>query len=118
VLPSEDRDRSWRPPPPQRFLVLRSVGGASRVCVRGELDLSDAAELGRLLQAEREAGHDLLVDLRELTFIDSAGLAVLVWAAHSAAASGRGLRLLPAPPPVMRTFDVTGLRELLPFVED
>ena len=118
MLPSEHGDAAPRRPPPQRFVVLRCVGGPSRVCVRGELDLSDAPELGRLLTAEREAGHDLVVDLREMTFIDSSGLAVLVWAAQSAAGSKRGLRLLPPPPPVMRTFDVTGLRGLLPFTEE
>ena len=93
----------------------RLDGGASRVHVRGELDLSDAPQLGRVLAAEREAGRDLVLDLRELTFIDSSGLAVLVWAAESAARSRRGLRLLAPPASVMRTFDVTGLRELLPF---
>jgi anti-sigma B factor antagonist len=117
VLPSEHGDAGWRRPPAQRFVVLRCVGGASRICVDGELDLSDAPELSRLLEAERAAGHDLVVDLRELTFIDSSGLAVLVWAAESAAQSGRALRLLPPPPDVMRTFEVTGLRGLLPFEE-
>jgi anti-anti-sigma factor len=118
VQPSEHGDPAGRRPPPQRFVVLRCVGGSSRICVRGELDLAGAPELGRLLAAEREAGHDLVVDLRELTFIDSSGLAVLVWAAQSAAGSGRALRLRPPPPPVMRTFDVTGLSGLLPFTED
>jgi anti-sigma B factor antagonist len=117
VLPSEEQIAGWRRPPSERFLVQRYAGGLSRICVRGELDLSDAPELGRLLDAERAAGRDLLVDLRELTFIDSSGLAVLVWAAQSAAGSGRTLRLLPAPSGVMRVFDVTGLRELLPFDE-
>jgi anti-anti-sigma factor len=98
--------------------VERCAGGTSLVQVRGELDMFDAPQLGRLLDAERAAGHDLVVDLRRLTFIDSSGLAVLVWAAQSAARSGRGLRLLAPPPAVMRTFDVTGLRTLLPFADE
>ena len=114
MLPSEGERAPWRHPPPQRFAVERCAGG-SRIHVRGELDIFDAPQLGRLLEAERAAGHDLVVDLHELSFIDSSGLAVLVWAAESAARSGRGLRLLAPPPAVMRTFDVTGLRELLPF---
>ena len=119
MLPSEQGEAAWRRrPPSRRFVVLRCVGGPSRIRVRGELDLSDAPELGRLLDAERAAGHDLVVDLREMTFIDSSGLAVLVWAAQSAAASGRGLRLVAPPPPVMRTFYVTGLHELLPFTDE
>jgi anti-sigma B factor antagonist len=117
VLPSDEEIAGWRRPPSERFLVQRYAGGVSRICVRGELDLSDAPELGRLLEAERAAGHDLVVDLRELTFIDSSGLAVLVWAAQSAARAGRGLRLLPPAGAAMRTFEVTGLRELLPFEE-
>jgi anti-sigma B factor antagonist len=59
--------------------VERCAGGTSLVQVRGELDMFDAPQLGRLLDAERAAGHDLVVDLRRLTFIDSSGLAVLVW---------------------------------------
>jgi anti-anti-sigma factor len=105
-------------PPAQRLVVLRGVGGPSRIRVQGELDLRDAPELGRCLDAERAAGHDVVVDLRELTFIDSSGLAILVWAAESAAHSGRGLTILPGPPNVMRTFEITGLRRLLPFAED
>ena len=117
MLPSEEEVAGWRRPPSERFLVQRYAGGLSRVQVRGELDLSDAPELGRLLAAERAAGRDLVVDLRELTFIDSSGLAVLVWAAQSAAGSRRTLRLVAPAPGVMRTFEVTGLRELLPFEE-
>ena len=115
MRPSEDEVAGWRRPPSQRFVVERSAGGPSHVRVRGELDVSDAPELGRILDEERAAGHDLVVDLRDLTFIDSSGLGVLVWAAQSAAGSRRALRLLPPPPGVMRTFEVTGLRGLLPF---
>ena len=118
MRPSEGELAPWRHPPSQRFPVERCAGGSSHIHVRGELDIFDAPQLGRLLEAERAAGHDLVVDLRELTFIDSSGLAVLVWAAESAARSGLGLRLLAPPPEVMRTFDVTGLRTLLPFADD
>lgn len=44
----------------------------------GEIDLSNAERLDRILRAEREESLELSLDLSEVTFIDSTGLQVLL----------------------------------------
>lgn len=44
----------------------------------GEIDLSNAERLDRILRVEREWGWELSLDLSEVTFIDSTGLRVLL----------------------------------------
>jgi anti-sigma B factor antagonist len=87
--------------------------GTCRLTVRGELDLATAA---RLEQALAEAGDDVLLDLRGLTFMDSTGVRVLLEAAEAGPA---GLRIvLPASGDVRVTIEETGIAPLLPLVDD
>lgn len=84
------------------------TGELAVVKVTGELDLSNAEELTAAMAREAlEAG--LIVDLAELSFMDSSGLRVLMLAA-----SDRGARLaLVAEPdsPVRRVLDLAGLTD-------
>ena len=61
----------------------------------GDLDFNAAPRLGdaidRLLEAR---AHELWVDLRDLVFIDSTGLAALIGARRRADAAGAKLRLV------------------------
>jgi len=87
--------------------------GECRVTLRGELDLGSAA---RLEQALAEAGDDVLLDLRGLTFMDSTGVRVLLEAAER---YGAGLRIVaPASGEVRVTIEETGIAPLLPLVEE
>ena len=56
--------------------------GRAVVVIRGELDLATAPDLEAALPERLDAGQDVVVDLRELEFMDSTGLRVLV-AAHA-----------------------------------
>lgn len=81
--------------------------------VRGELDLSNARLLQDHLDAaiECEAG-DLLVDLFDVTFIDSSGLHVLLDTDRQLRVVGRRrLRLVTPSPAVTRLLDLAGLTE-------
>lgn len=85
------------------------------VRMSGELDLTGAdALLTRLEPAVELAGRALVVDLRELTFVDCAGLSALVDARNSIA--GRGIELVLAAPsrPVGRLLSLTGSGRLVP----
>ena len=80
--------------------------------LRGELDLATAP---RLEHALAEAGDDVLLDLRGLTFMDSTGVRVLLEAAEGA---GPGLRMIvPAGGDVRVTIEETGIAPLLPLVD-
>lgn len=89
---------------------------AVRVRVGGELDLAAAPALDARLR-EAEAGDEsaVVIDLTEVSFIDSTGLRVLL-AAH-ARSQLRGDRLLitGAGEQAQRLFELAGVAERLPF---
>jgi anti-anti-sigma factor len=93
--------------------ATRDEQGASRLTLRGELDLATAVQLE---QALAEAGGDVLLDLRGLTFMDSTGVRVLLEAAERGVP---GLRIIPPQDGDARvTIEVTGIARLLPLVQD
>ena len=92
--------------------VARDAQGTCRLTLRGELDLGTAERLERALA---EAGDDVLLDMRGLTFMDSSGVRMLL---EAAARGTPGLRmLLPDSGDVRVTIDETGIAPLLPLVD-
>jgi anti-anti-sigma factor len=75
----------------------------------GELDISTAGELTTVVERECSGQADLVVDLSELTFLDCAGLRILLYAHARANSNGCSLRLIPGPTIVSRIFRLTGL---------
>ena len=57
----------------------------------------------------------LELDLRELDFIDSTGMGVILRLDHEARGRGVQLSLLRGPRPVHGTFEKSGLADALPF---
>jgi len=93
--------------------VRRDAQGGACLTLRGELDLGSAPQLE---QALAEAGDDVLLDLRDLTFMDSTGVRVLLEAAER---EGRALRILaPVDGDASVTIAETGIAPLLPLVEE
>ncbi len=87
--------------------------------VRGELDLDSAGSLRDALQSPEAQVPSVVLDLRAVTFIDSSGLSVVV--AHHQRASSTGQRFVVAvggAPAVQRLFDLTGLGDVIPMVQD
>lgn len=90
--------------------------GAFVVSLRGELDLSRGPDLEAvLLEAEQSDVTRILVDLGELTFIDSTGLGVLVRAAARARSNGDRLRITSPQDQVASIFRLTELDTHLPL---
>ena len=80
----------------------------------GELDLDTAVELEESLGlALRSDAAAVVLDLRELAFLDSTGLKVIIEACS--AKEGPSVSLVPGPEPVQAVFNVTGLATELPF---
>lgn len=101
-------------------LTVRSArdGGTHLISLCGELDLANAAtaeaELDGALGA---AAEQVVVDLRELEFIDSTGIALLVAALRRNGEESR-LRFVPdKSPAVVRVLELTGVEEKLPLAE-
>jgi anti-sigma B factor antagonist len=76
----------------------------------GEIDALTAPQVSaRLDSLTHRERPDVLVDLRQVTFIDCSGLSVLVRANNRAAARSGRVRLLCTDPRVLRTLQVTQL---------
>ncbi|MFI7213379.1 STAS domain-containing protein [Micromonospora maritima] len=91
----------------------RDEGGV-RLRLTGELDLSTAPELNTAIdRLVAEGRRELLLDLSELTFCDSTGIAAFVRGDNLVAADGGWLRLTGATGRVARVLQVTGMAEVL-----
>ena len=89
-----------------------------RLALDGEFDLANAAQVEDALKEIEQNRPDLLVlDLRELTFMDSTGLRVMVSADARARDDSRRLAIVQGPEPVHRVFRITGLDDHLEIVE-
>ena len=97
-------------------VVERTVDDEGEVVVRlrGEIDLSNAdaveAEFRRVARAESGA---LIIDVSELQFIDSTGIAMLL----NAVAGAESVAVRNPSPILRRMIDVAGLAPVLP-IED
>lgn len=89
--------------------AVDSRDGAVVVSLAGELDLYNADEVRRaLLDASAREPNVLVVDLGEVTFIDSTALGVLI-EAHSRMADRQGFRLAAPGVETRRALEVSGL---------
>jgi anti-anti-sigma factor len=97
---------------------LHESDGMVRLALSGELDLSSAGQVEDVLQDLESQNPPLLVlDLRELTFMDSTGLRVMVSADARARDAARRLAIVQGPEAVHRVFRITGLDDHLTLVE-
>ncbi len=111
-MPSEQREIA------DGTLVVRSSenDGSRIVAFAGELDLANAGTADSALEsALSDAGTPVVVDMRELEFIDSTGIALLV---STLGRNEGGIRISFIPsdsPAVTRVLELTGLAERLPL---
>ena len=82
-----------------------------RVSACGELDLANTERLVSEVGALLDRGFDdVVIDLRDLTFIDSSGIQALLTCDHNARQTGGRLSVMLVPGPVARTIDLCGVR--------
>jgi anti-sigma B factor antagonist len=103
-------------------LSTRRLGDRAVVSVGGEVDLETASQLSdAALDVVREGCPHLVVDLTDVTFMDSTGLKVLLAIHHRAQLAGGSLALAGASRTVLRVLTLTGLDQTFPLhdtVED
>jgi anti-anti-sigma factor len=87
------------------------------VTLSGELDTSTASFLyDKLSDLEVEDAHHVVLDLAQVTFMDSTGLGVIV-TEHKRLQHAKGsLTIFSPPSSVRRLFEITGLTTLLDIV--
>jgi anti-sigma B factor antagonist len=95
---------------PPAFACTATHGGldAAWVHVAGELDIATAPELSRTLHESQQLAHLTVLDLRELAFMDCAGVHAIIDASLRARRDGRRLVLVRGRPDVYRMFTLTG----------
>jgi anti-sigma B factor antagonist len=99
---------------PGTQLTVQPVGD-DVIQVSGELDILTCDELERVAGQAADRGGLVILDLSELTFCDSTGLAGLVRLHKRAAAAGGRLVLRSPVPRVHGLLTLTGLDRLLPI---
>jgi anti-anti-sigma factor len=87
------------------------------VHVAGELDVATAPALEQTLRRAELRARLVALDLRELTFMDSCGVHVIVYASIRAWRAGRRLVLVRGSAPVDRVFTLTKTSELVEVVD-
>jgi anti-sigma B factor antagonist len=101
---------------PFAIVVSTVADDVQHVAVGGELDFSEAGQLGSTLEQLRADGSRWFVlDLADLTFIDSSGINALVVAAKATSASGGALIVVAARQHVQRVFEIVKLSEFIPL---
>jgi len=93
---------------------------AAVIAVTGELDLASSPALEEELDrvAATEDLELVVIDLRELEFMDSTGLSVLIRAHQRAEEQGRRFGLVKGSQQVERLFSLTGVAERLTLVDE
>lgn len=103
-------------PPPFRVDVFPDARGV-RVVPIGELDLATAATLSHRLEEMLEGGEtEIVLDLRDLAFMDSTGLHLVITWDERAKREGFDLKLVQGGAEISRLFEITKLTDRLQFV--
>jgi anti-anti-sigma factor len=94
--------------------VVTREDGSSTVSVAGELDLASVDEFSHAVRTALAAGS-VVIDLRGVSFMDSAGIRALNTAVREAAEADRELLVSGGmQPSVVKILELTGMLELLP----
>jgi anti-sigma B factor antagonist len=100
------------------FSVTRHRAGEAVVVVpAGEIDLATIDELDGQLQAAGAESAQVVLDLREVTFIDSAGLRLVLQSSRELEQAGAALAVVRGSGEVQRIFDLVGLAGRLTMLE-
>ncbi|NJK80002.1 MAG: anti-sigma factor antagonist [Chloroflexaceae bacterium] len=88
--------------------------------VRGVLDAQHAPEFGEQLRTltASASGNRIVINLQQVPFMDSTGVAVLVQGSKLIRNNGGELMISQVSPNVMRVFRVTLLDQFLTFVDE
>lgn len=100
-------------------LSTETNGSTVRLALAGELDIAGASRVEQELERlERDRPATLVLDLRQLAFLDSTGLRVIVAADERAREQDRRLVIVRGSATVQRIISMTRLDERLEIVDD
>lgn len=91
--------------------VVEHAGSYALVSVRGEIDLHSAPKVQQAVDRGAEGSETVVVDMENITFMDSTALSMFMRAKDGLNERGVSLRLAAPSEAVERLFDVTGFGE-------
>lgn len=100
---------------PRFELDTTAFGPVALVTLRGELDMLATAQLEAALECLSD--DVIAVDLRDLLFLDSAGLRALILARDRLEVEDRRLVLVRGCRAVQRVFEITRMTDRMEFVD-
>ncbi len=93
---------------------VRHGAGWTMTSLPAEVDIANADQVHDDLDAAVAQGYPIvIVDMSRTSFCDCAGVSVLLAAASQALRGGAEIRIVARARPVLRTFELTGLRLVL-----
>jgi len=99
-------------------ITVSADNGRTLIAPSGELDIATTPALEQAItEATALPGAELVLDLRELTFMDSTGLRTLAQTNARAEADGFTLSIVRGPRQIERVLEISGLGALLPLVD-
>jgi anti-anti-sigma factor len=98
-------------------ITIEPLEDARLIRAVGELDMSSAPALRHELEVARDEAVTALLDMAEVTFIDSNGLHLLLDASRSAERTDWSFFIVRPSTAVQRLIDVSRTRDLLALVE-
>ena len=107
-------------PEPRQFQVkAERIGTSALVTVEGELDIATLPEFERTVTRMRSQGLErMVIDLRELSFLDSMSIELLLRLHGDLTAAGADLVVVRGPRAVNRIFDLMELERVLTLVDE
>jgi anti-sigma B factor antagonist len=96
----------------------RHDGAIPTITVGGEIDVATAPQLRECLHRVIAQGNATVVlDLLDVTFLDSTALGVLVGALKRCRELGGELHVVVTDPRIMKIFEITGLTKVFPIAD-
>ena len=100
-------------------IAVSESGGVRLLRLTGELDLAGVDQFERLLTADQTSeAATFILDMRELTFIDSSGLRALIMADQRVRADGGRFVVVRGPARVNEVLEVTGVSREIELVDE
>lgn len=96
----------------------QSIGDVAVVVANGRLDSNTSGHLEEILSERARSRPALIVDLKDVAYVSSAGLRVLLKAAKLAKAGRNRLALVGLAPQVKEVFDVSGFTPIFQIFDD
>jgi anti-sigma B factor antagonist len=99
-------------------ILASEHGTTSTIELRGEWDIAQRQPTRDAVNAALQRRPEcLVIDLTQVSFIDSTGISVIVNTSERCAGQSTRLVIIPGPRAVQRVFELCGLTKILPFAE-